>query len=185
MLVVLLSVPLIEAAPVAVVPPVIPVPVGNPQVYVVPDGIIPLVTSTGVIVKPVPLQLVAVRAFTNAFGFNVIVTENGAPVHIPVNGVTVYFALTIPEVLLVMLPLILMAFVALAPPVKPVPVGTDHVYFVPTGTMPSVDCVGVTVNPIPAQATEVISVILAVGFTVTVTVNVAPTPQKEAVGVTT
>ena len=105
----------------------------------VPVGIIPFITSTGVIVKPVPLQLVAVRALTNAFGFNVTVTENTAPVQLPVNGVTVYFAMTMLEVLLVKVQLILLALVVLAPPVNPVPVGTDHEYLVPEGTMPSVD----------------------------------------------
>ena len=88
MLVVLLSVPLIVAEPVAVAPPVIPVPVGNPQVYVVPDGTIPFVTSTGVTVKLVPLHDVAVNDETVAIGFTTTVTLKLAPVHAPDTGVT-------------------------------------------------------------------------------------------------
>ena len=61
-----------------------------------------------------------------------------------------------------------------APPVKPLPVGTDHVYKVPKGTIPLVVLTGVTLNSIPLQALVLIAVITAVELTVTVTVNVTP-----------
>ena len=65
------------------------VPVGTDQVNVVPDGIIPFKISVGVMAKPVPLQVVAVKAFKNALGFKVIVRLNAAPVQTPDNGVTI------------------------------------------------------------------------------------------------
>ena len=73
------------------------------------------------------------------------------------------------------MPLIVVAFVAGAPPVKPpVTLGALQLYNVPAGTMPSVRFVGLTVNATPLQLTELIAVITAVGFIVIVTVNVAP-----------
>ena len=68
-MVLLPKVPYTFVEPVAVAPPVIPVPVGNAsQVYVVPVGITPLVTSVGVMLNDTPLQLVCVNAFTLALG---------------------------------------------------------------------------------------------------------------------
>ncbi len=75
----------------------------------------------------------------------------------------------------VKLPLINAAFVALSPPdIPPVTVGANQLYKVPTGTIPFVPSVGLTVNATPLQLIVVIAVTTAVGLTVTVTVNVAP-----------
>ncbi len=54
----------------------------------------------------------------------------------------------------------------------------------PDGTIPLVTFVGVTEKATPWQLTADIAVIAAIGFTDTVTVNVAPTPQLTVVGVT-
>ena len=62
-----------------------------------------------------------------------------------------------------------------APPVMPpVTTGTGQLYVVPAGTTPLVPFTGVTVKAVPLQANAVILVIAGRGFTVTVTVNVAP-----------
>ena len=66
---------------------------------------------------------------------------------------------------------------------KPLPVGTDHVYFVPTGTIPLVVFIGETAKPAPPHITVVISVIAATGLTVTVTVKLAAFPQAAVFGV--
>ena len=75
------------------------------------------------------------------------------------------------------------ALVADAPPVKPVPVGTDQLYVVPVGIVPLVPFAGITVKLVPLQVVAVIAVITAIGFTVTVTVNGVPVQLPE-VGVT-
>jgi hypothetical protein len=77
--------------------------------------------------------------------------------------------------------------VALAPPVKfPVTVGALQVYVVPVGTISPPALLGVTVNPVPLQVLAVLFAIVAIGLTVTVTVNVDPTqlPASPLVGVT-
>ena len=67
------------------------------------------------------------------------------------------------------------AFVPVTPPVNPpVTAGADQLYNVPEGTIPFIPSVGVTVNVTPLQVTPVIAAIDTLGFTVTVTVNVAP-----------
>ena len=67
------------------------------------------------------------------------------------------------------------AFVPVTPPViPPVTAGADQLYNVPEGTIPFIPSVGVTVNVTPLQVTPVIAAIDTLGFTVTVTVNVAP-----------
>lgn len=100
MLVVLVSVPLILAAFVPAVPPVMPPDVvGTPQLYVMSEGTIPSVTSTGLTLKLPPLQIAAVLLLTAGVGFTVTVTVNVEPVHGPAGdcGVTVYVA--VPAVL--------------------------------------------------------------------------------------
>ena len=73
------------------------------------------------------------------------------------------------------LPLISNAFVPDSAPVKPpVTTGTDQLYRVPAGTIPSTIFVGLTVNNTPLQLTVVISETTAVGLIVTVTLNAAP-----------
>ena len=62
-----------------------------------------------------------------------------------------------------------------APPVRPpVTVGADQLYVVPDGTIPFVSLTGVEVKPVPPQVTLVILFTYGRGFTVTVTVKVAP-----------
>ena len=87
--VVLVSVPLILAAPVPDNPPVNPEPVGTDQLYVVPPGTIPLVILTGETVNGRPLQIVLVIAFIATTGFKVTVSVNVVPVQEPDLGVTV------------------------------------------------------------------------------------------------
>jgi hypothetical protein len=79
---------LVPAAP----PLMLPVTDGAAHEYVVPEGTIPLVLFTGVIVKLVPLQEVAVMAVTAGLGLTVTVTVKVDPVHNAVAGVTVYVA---------------------------------------------------------------------------------------------
>ena len=50
--------------------------------------------------------------------------------------------------------------------------------------MPSVICVGVTVNETPPQVIAVIAVTVAIGLMVTVNVKGAPTYPPEEVGIT-
>ena len=70
------------------------------------------------------------------------------------------------------------------PVIPPVTLGADQLYKVPDGTIPFVEFTGVTLKNTPLQLTAVIAVITAVGFKVTVTVNVEPVPQLTLVGVT-
>ena len=71
-------------------PPVIlAVILGADQLYVVPDGTIPLVMSKGDIVKDTPLQEAVAIGFTDATGLMVAVTVKLAPVHEPDVGITV------------------------------------------------------------------------------------------------
>ena len=66
-------------------------------------------------------------------------------------------------------------FSADTPPViVPEYVGTSHLYITSCGTMPFVPSVGVTVNVVPLQITALIGLTSGVGFTNTVTVNIAP-----------
>ena len=86
------KVPLMLAALVLAVPPVIPTStVGAVQVYVVPEGMMPSVPSTGLTVKLLPLHIAGVKLFTEGIGFTVTVTVNVDPVHGPAGdtGVTV------------------------------------------------------------------------------------------------
>jgi hypothetical protein len=63
--------------------------------------------------------------------------------------------------------------------------GRSQVYLVLAGTIPLVISVGVTLNVVPLQIVALMAVITAFGFTVTSTVNVAPTQfPKVDVGVT-
>ena len=81
--------PVMVLTAVALAPPVKPpVTPGTDQLYVVPAGTIPLVTSVGVTVNNTPLQLTVLIAVITAVAFNVTVTENTAPVQLPVIGVT-------------------------------------------------------------------------------------------------
>ena len=72
-----------------VIPPVTP---GALQLYVVPAGITPLVTFTGVTLKNTPLHVVVLIAVILAYGLILTVTVNVAPVQLPDTGVTVYVA---------------------------------------------------------------------------------------------
>ena len=87
-MVVLISVPVILAAFVAVAPPVNPTPVGNDQLYSVPEGTIPFVTFVGDTVNNVPLQLIFVNALMVAIGLIVTVRVNAEPEQVPDTGVT-------------------------------------------------------------------------------------------------
>ena len=70
-----------------------------------------------------------------------------------------------------------------APPVRPVPVGADHVYVVPAGMIPFAGSTGVTAKLTPLQVVVLIGAMVAVGSIVTVTVNTIPV-QLPDTGVT-
>ena len=169
-----------------VAPPVKPVPVGADQLYKVPLGTTPLVTSVGVTVKATPLHVVVLIGVTIACGLMLTVTVNDvAGPQSEVLGIIVYVAVCAVLVGLNRLPVITDTAVALAPPVSPpVTDGVDQLYVVPAGTIPLIPSVGVTVNDTPLQVTVVIAVITAVGLIVTVTVKVVPIPQLTMFGVT-
>ena len=80
--------------------------------------------------------------------------------------------------------MILVALVAVAPPEKPEPVGSAQANFVPPGTIPFIPSVGVTVKVNHAQIVVLIGLIAATGFTVTVSVKLAPLLQAVVLGVT-
>ena len=83
------------------------------------------------------------------------------------------------------MPVIVDATLPIAPPVNPpVTPGALHPYVVPAGITPLVTFTGVTLKNTPLHVVVLIAVIDDVGFTVTVTVNVAPAPQLTVVGVT-
>ena len=62
-----------------VAPPVNPVPVGADQLYNVPAGTTPFVTSVGVTVNCTPVQVVVLIGVMIPTGLTVTVTVNGAP----------------------------------------------------------------------------------------------------------
>ena len=85
---------------------------------------------------------------------------------------------------LISVPLMFAAPAPAAPPVMPpVTTGAGQLYVVPAGTIPFVMFTGLTVKSTPLHMEAVISLIAGFGFTVTVTVNVAP-GQLPEVGVT-
>ena len=166
-------------------PPVNPVPVGAVHVYKVPTGTTPSNTSVGLILNTNPLHTVVVIALMIPTGLIVTVTvkEAFAP-QLSVVGVTIYTAVCALLVGLAKVPLINDAPDPLVPPVKPpLTLGALQAYVVPAGTIPLVRFVGLTVKATPLQLTELIAVITAVGFNVTVTVNTAPI-QVPVIGVT-
>ncbi len=91
MFVVFVNVPLIllTAVPCAT-PPEKPVPVGDVQVYKVPAGTTPLVTSVGVTLKSTPLHVVVLIGVMIPTGLIVTVTVNDvAAPQLTVLGVTI------------------------------------------------------------------------------------------------
>jgi hypothetical protein len=149
-------------------------------------GTIPLAPLFGVTTNGTPLHVTVVIAVTSGVGFKVTITVNTAPVQLPDNGVTLYVTVWVVFVRLLNNPnTVVGLFVADAPPVTvPVNVGTFQLYTLPSGTIPFVGFVGVTTNGTPLHVTVVIVLISAVGGTVTVTVNGAPSPQLAMLGVT-
>ena len=172
---------------VADAPPVtLPVNDGNPHVYRVAIGTIPSTPFVGVTTNGTPLHVTVVISVTSGVGLSVTITVNAAPVQLPDNGVTLYVTVWVVFVRLLNNPnTVVGLFVADAPPVTvPVNVGTLQLYTLPSGTIPFVGFVGVTTNGTPLHVTVVIVLISAVGGTVTVTVNGAPSPQLAMLGVT-
>ena len=85
---------------------------------------------------------------------------------------------------MVRVPLTVNALVPAAPPViPPVTTGAGHVYVVPAGTMPSVRFTGAVIKLPELQISAIKLLTTGIGFTVTITVNVAP-GQVPDVGVT-
>jgi hypothetical protein len=150
----------------------------------VPDGTTPSVTSTGITVKPTPLQTVELIAVIAGRGFTVITTVNAVPTQLPDVGVTMYVADCEEFVELVRVPFMAGALVPDAPPaIPPVTTGTDQLYVVPGGTTPLVILAGVKVKVPPLHIVPVIPEIPGFGFTVTITVKSVPA-QLPDVGVT-
>jgi hypothetical protein len=135
----------------------------------------PLVPFTGVTVNGAALQADEVIFVIAGHGLTVTVTVKGVPVQLPDVGVTVYVAVCAVFVGFKRVPDMFAWLVPVAPPVMPpVTTGNPQVYKVPAGTMPLVPLTGVTVKGVPLHPDAVIFVIAGPGFTVTVTVNVAP-----------
>lgn len=80
--------------------------------------------------------------------------------------------------------IISVAMLCEVPPVIPAPVGADHVYCVPAGTIPLVISTGVIANAIPLQVTAVNAFTVAFGLIATVSVKDAAAPQFTVTGVT-
>ena len=177
--------PVILDAPAPDTPPLTPVVViGADQLYVVPNGTIPLIPLVGEARNATPLHVTVLIDVIFTRGLSVRVNWNDAPVQPLVNGITVYVALCAVLVGLVRLPLILVCVNAAAPPVTPpVTIGADQLYVVPAGITPLVTFVGVNTNATPVQAVPVIAVTAASGLIVTVNWNVAPLPHATVFGV--
>ena len=139
----------------------------------------------GVILKVTPPQVVVVIGVITAVGFKVTVKVNVEPTpQLTLVGVTVYVAVCCVLEVLVNSPLMFTDPLPVdIPVILPVVPGADQLYVVPTGTIPLVTFVGVTVKLTPLQLTAVIALITAAGFTVTVTENTTPV-QLPLVGVT-
>jgi hypothetical protein len=157
------------------------------QLYVVPNGTIPLLILVGVTVKVTPLHVTVLIPFISAVGGTVTVTVKFAPIQLaPVLGVTIYVAVWVVFTVLRSVPNTLFnTFVPLAPPViVAVYVGIAQLNNVFAGTIPSTSFVGVTTNCTPLHVTVVIAAISGVGFSVTVTVKFVPTQPDPVLGVT-
>jgi hypothetical protein len=177
--------PVILAAPLPLVPPVIPpVTLGALQLYNVPAGTMPFVPFTGVSVNNAPSQLTPVIALILAVGLTVTVNVKlPFTPQLTVVGVIVYVAVCVVFVGLVNVPVIIDAPLPVPPPViLPVTDGALQLYVVPAGTTPFVPFVGVALNNTPLHVIDVIALIVAFGFTVTVNVKADPT-QLPVVGV--
>ena len=121
--------PVILDAPAPDTPPLTPVVViGADQLYVVPNGTIPLIPLVGEARNAVPLHVVVVIALIVAPGLIVTVNWNDAPApHDAVLGVIVYVALCGVLVAFINVPVILAALLPDAPPLTPVVViGADQ-----------------------------------------------------------
>ena len=153
---------------------------GKDQVYSVPVGIIP---EEGVTLKVLAVQVVVVKLLICAAGFSVTVKVK-VEAQAPAAVLTVYTATVAEAVVLISVPVILLCGLGwVAPPENPEPVGPNQVYCVLAGTVPFTPSVGVTVNSANPQATAVIGVIFACGFTVTVNTNGVAGPQSCGLGV--
>jgi hypothetical protein len=133
----------------------------------------------------IPLHTVVLIATTSGVGFTNTVTVNIAPVQLPDFGVTLYVAVRWIFVRFNNVPVIIVATLSADTPPVIVPeyVGTVQLYTTSCGTMPFVIFVGVTVNVIPLHVIVLIGTTSGVGFTNTVTVNIAPV-QLPDLGVT-
>jgi len=123
----LVRVPVIDA-PLPPTPPVRPpVTTGTPQVYVILPGTIPSVPFAGVAVKAEALHTDLVIAVTTGTGLTVTVTVKFDPVHVAVDGVTVYVAVCAVLVGLVRVPATDAPLPATPPVRPPVTTGTPQV----------------------------------------------------------
>jgi hypothetical protein len=81
----LVSVPFMLAAPMPAAPPVIPpVRIGTGQLNIVPEGTMPLMPSVGITVKGTPLHVTTVMLLMYGTGFTVMVPFADACKQVPV-----------------------------------------------------------------------------------------------------
>jgi hypothetical protein len=116
-----------------------------------------------------PLQADVSIGVTVAAGLTVTATLNAAPAHAPAEvGVTLYVTVCGILVRLYSIPLIVVAPDPGAPPLNPGPIGANHEYVDPAGTIPFTTSAGVTLKAAPLQTVTGILFIAGLGLTVTV-----------------
>jgi hypothetical protein len=157
-------------------PVIVPEYVGTVQLYTTSDGTMPLVPSVGVTVNVMPLHVTVLIGTISGVGGTYTVTVNILPTQVPDFGTTLYVAVNIAFVRFNNLPVIMVGLsVADAPPViVPDTDGGSQLYTIFPGTIPFVSFVGVTTNVMPLHTVVLIATTSGVGFTNTVTVNIAP-----------
>jgi hypothetical protein len=146
---------------------------------------IPLTPSFGETSKVTPLQVVVLIGSNVPPGLSVITTVKFFPIQLPDKGSTEYVAVWTTDEVFLSFPEIKFCCVPDAPPVIDIEIiGTFQVYSVPSGTMPLVLFTGEITKGTSLHIALVITVISAVGLTVTVTVNPKSSEQLTEVGVT-
>jgi hypothetical protein len=166
-------------------PVIVPDTLGTFQLYTILSGTIPFNPLVGVTANGKPLHIVVLIVTTSGVGVTNTVTVNIAPSQLPAFGITSYVAVRVVFVRFNKRPDIVVAtFAADSPPViVPEYVGIPQRYIVGFGTIPFVKLVGVTANIAPLHIVVLIALTSGVGFTNTVTVNIAPS-QLPDVGIT-
>jgi hypothetical protein len=123
-----------------------------------------------------PLQVTVLNTPISGVGLTVTTTVNAAPSPQPrIVGITVYVAVCTLLVLFNKLPYMPSWPDLDSPPViVAVTCGSDHLYFVPNGTIPLVLFTGVILKNTPLQVTVDICVITGLGLSITSRLKAAP-----------